>query len=91
MRGESGYWEEKDLPATFFLEPGTVVAYEGANFFAEVPSVMNKMPSLEGVTHAVVIWRSRSARLQHLSQAAIDLCQEGTGWRQPVYAGRRWN
>ena len=41
------------------------MAYEGANFFAEVPAVMNKMPSLESVTNAVVIWRLRSVQETH--------------------------
>ena len=65
VRGEDGYWQEKDLAAVFPSNQATVVAYEGANFFAEVPAVMNKMPSLESVTNAVVIWRLRSVQETH--------------------------
>jgi SulP family sulfate permease len=60
VRGEDGYWQEQDLPASFPSNQATVIAYRGANFFAEVPAMMDKMPSLEGVTHAVIIWRMRS-------------------------------
>jgi len=64
-RGEDGYWQEQDLPAAFASNQATVVAYEGAKFFAEVPAVMSKMPSLEGVTHAAIIWRLRGLEEIH--------------------------
>jgi SulP family sulfate permease len=57
VRGEDDYWQEQDLPQAFPSNQATVVAYEGANFFAEVPAILGKMPSLEGVSNAVIIWR----------------------------------
>jgi SulP family sulfate permease len=65
VRGKDGYWQEQDLPATFPSSQATVVAYEGAKFFAEVPSIMGKMPSLEGVTNAAIIWRLRDLESVH--------------------------
>jgi SulP family sulfate permease len=65
VRGEDGYWQEQELPAAFPSNQATVVAYEGANFFAEVPAVMSKMPSLEGATNAVIIWRLRGLEETH--------------------------
>ncbi|MCA9874289.1 MAG: SulP family inorganic anion transporter [Anaerolineales bacterium] len=65
VRGEDGYWQEQDLPQTFPSNQATVVAYEGANFFAEVPAIIGKMPSLEGVSRAVIIWRLRGAEEIH--------------------------
>lgn len=64
-RGEGGYWQEQDLPDSFPSNQATVVGYEGAKFFAEVPAIMNKMPSLEGVTNAVIIWRLRGVEELH--------------------------
>ena len=65
VRGEDGYWQEQELPAVFPSQQATVVGYEGAKFFAEVPAIMNKMPSLEGVTHSVIIWRLRGVEELH--------------------------
>lgn len=65
VRGEDGYWQEQELPETFPSNQATVVAYEGAKFFAEVPKVMDRMPSLEGVTNAVIIWRLRGVEEIH--------------------------
>ena len=65
VRGEDGYWQKKELPGTFPSTQATVVAYQGANFFAEVPSIMDKMPSLEGVSGAVIIWRLRGLEEIH--------------------------
>jgi len=65
VKGEDGHWQEKDLPTSFPSNQVTVVGYEGANFFAEVPAVMNKMPSLGNVTHAVIIWRLRGLEELH--------------------------
>lgn len=65
VKGEDGYWQEQELPPTFPSNQATVIAYEGANFFAEVPTVMSKMPSLEGAANAVIIWRLRGAEEIH--------------------------
>lgn len=65
VRSEDGRWQEQALPETFPSDQATVVAYEGAKFFAEVPSIMGQMPSLEGVTHAVIIWRLRGVEEVH--------------------------
>jgi SulP family sulfate permease len=65
VRGEDGYWQEHDLPPTFPSNQATLVAYEGANFFAEVPAVMSQMPSLDDVTNAVIIWRLRGLEEIH--------------------------
>jgi SulP family sulfate permease len=64
-RGEDGHWQEHDLPQIFPSNQATVVAHEGANFFAEVPAIMSKMPSLEGITGAVIIWRLRGLEEIH--------------------------
>jgi SulP family sulfate permease len=65
VRGEDGYWQERDLPKSFPSNQATVVAYQGAYFFAEVPAIMDKMPSLEGVKNAVIIWRLRGLEETH--------------------------
>jgi SulP family sulfate permease len=65
VRGEDGYWQEHDLPKSFPSNQATVIAYRGANFFAEVPAIMDKMPSLEGVKNAVIIWRLRGLEETH--------------------------
>jgi SulP family sulfate permease len=65
VRGEDGRWQEQDLPEIFPSNQATVVAYEGAKFFAEVPAIMTRMPSLEGVTNAVIIWRLRGVEELH--------------------------
>jgi SulP family sulfate permease len=65
VRGDDGYWQEQPLPATFPSNRATVVAYEGAKFFAEVPAIMSQMPSLKDVTHAAIIWRLRGVEELH--------------------------
>jgi len=65
IKSADGHWQEQELPEVFLSNQATVVAYEGANFFAEVPAIMNRMPSLEGVTNAVIIWRLRSVEELH--------------------------
>lgn len=65
VRGENGYWQEKELPDVFPSNQATIVGYEGAKFFAEVPTIMNKMPALEGVSNAVIIWRLRGVEEIH--------------------------
>jgi SulP family sulfate permease len=83
VRGEDGYWQEQALPAAFPSNRATVVAYEGARFFAEVPAVMGRMPSLEDVTNAVIIWRLRGLEEIHstfLKQLSLfaQKAQEGS-------------
>jgi SulP family sulfate permease len=73
-RGEDDRWQEQDPPDTFPSNQATVVAYQGASFFAEVPAAMSQMPSLQGVTNAVIIWRLRSLEEIHstfLKQLAL--------------------
>ena len=65
VRGEDDRWQEADLPDVFPSNQATVVAYRGANFFAEVPAIMAQMPSQTGVTNAVIIWRLRSVEEVH--------------------------
>ncbi|MFN2194665.1 MAG: SulP family inorganic anion transporter [Anaerolineales bacterium] len=82
IKGEDGHWQEQELPQSFPSHQATVVGYEGAAFFAEVPAIMNSMPTLEGVTHAVIIWRLRTIEELHstfLKQLSlfVQKAQEG--------------
>ena len=65
VRGEDGYWQEVDPPKSFPANEVTVLAYEGQNFFAEVPKIMSQMPTLEGTANAVIIWRMRGVPVLH--------------------------
>jgi len=65
VRGEDGYWQEVDPPKSFPANEVTVLAYEGQNFFAEVPKIMSQMPTLEGTTNAAIIWRLRGVNMLH--------------------------
>ncbi|MEZ4558356.1 MAG: SulP family inorganic anion transporter [Caldilineaceae bacterium] len=69
----------------------TVVAYRGANFFAEVPAIMAQMPSQTGVTNAVIIWRLRSVEEVHSTflKQLLLFAQEAHASGNRFDAGRR--
>lgn len=90
VRGQDGYWQEQDLPEVFPSNQATVVAYEGANFFAEVPAMMGRMPSLAGVTNAVIIWRFRGVEEVHstfLKQLSLFAQKAQTGGNRVMLEG----
>lgn len=90
VKGSDGRWQEQALPETFPSHQATVVAYEGATFFAEVPTIMDKMPSLEGVSNAVIIWRLRGVEELHstfLKQISLFAQEVQTGGNRFMLEG----
>jgi SulP family sulfate permease len=78
-------WEVTDLPKTIPPNAVTVLAYEGAGFFADVPVLAEEMPSVRDTRQAVVILYFRggglavtSTHLKWLRQLTNDLNKTGS-------------
>lgn len=59
VKNEKGYFEERKLPAKFPSNEVTIVEFTGNHFFAEVPVVKSKMPSIRALQGAAIIFRMR--------------------------------
>ncbi|GAB4233334.1 MAG: SulP family inorganic anion transporter [Chlamydiales bacterium] len=66
-RNEEGYFEEQPIPERFPSHEVTILEYDGNGFFGVVPTIRHLVPSLEGVHHAVIIWRMRGLEDVHSS------------------------
>lgn len=55
VRLADGGWELHDAPQKLKANRVTVLVVQGLDFFAEVPSLADELPSTQEVTHAVVI------------------------------------
>ncbi len=62
VRLDDGGWEMRDAPAKLASSATTVIVVEGLDFFAEVPTLDDQMPSARGVANAVVILVLRDMR-----------------------------
>ncbi len=90
VKGENGYWQEKPVPTVFPSNQATIIAYQGANFFAEVPAAMSRMPSLSGVSNAVIIWHVRGNNDVHttfLKQLSLFIRKTKAGGNRLILAG----
>jgi sulfate permease, SulP family len=62
VRLEDGGWEMQDAPKELAPSQATVLVVQGLDFFAEVPSLDDQMPSARGVAGAVVVLVVRDMR-----------------------------
>jgi SulP family sulfate permease len=59
VSNEENRYEERDLPEVYPSNEVTIIAVSGAEFYADVPTLDDTLPSTLGVTNAVVIFRLR--------------------------------
>jgi len=59
VSNEENRYEERDLPEVYPSNAVTIIAVSGAEFYADVPTLDDTLPSTQGVTNAVVIIRLR--------------------------------
>ena len=59
VKDSQGYYEEQPLPPSIPSDSVSIIEFSGALFFAEVPVVRDRMPSIETTRNAVIIWRLR--------------------------------
>jgi len=59
ISNEENRYEERDLPEVYPSNEVTIIAVSGAEFYADVPTLDDTLPSTQGVTNAVVIFRLR--------------------------------
>jgi SulP family sulfate permease len=59
VSNEENRYEERDLPEVYPSNEVTIIAVSGAEFYADVPTLDDTLPSTQGVTNAVVIFRLR--------------------------------
>ena len=62
VRLEDGGWEMQDAPKMLAPSQATVLVVQGLDFFAEVPTLDDQMPSARGVSGAVVVLVVRDMR-----------------------------
>ncbi len=90
IRNEEGRFEERDLPDVFPSNDVTIIAISGAEFYADVATLDDILPSKQGLTNAVVIFRLRgregagSTGLKWLKKYTEDLL---AGENQLMLAG----
>jgi SulP family sulfate permease len=90
VSNEENRYEERDLPEVYPSNEVTIIAVSGAEFYADVPTLDDTLPSTLGVTNAVVIFRLRgregagSTGLKWLSKYTKKL---HTGGNQLMLAG----
>jgi SulP family sulfate permease len=69
VRLEDGGWTMQDAPKELQSNQPTVLVIQGLDFFAEVPTLDDQMPSARGIDHAVVVLVIRDMR--SISSTAI--------------------
>lgn len=69
VRSDDGSWETREAPRELASDRTTVIVVQGLDFFAEVPSLDEQMPSARGVSGAVVVLILRDVK--SLSSTAI--------------------
>lgn len=62
VRREDGQWEMRAAPQALRPHTATAIVVQGLDFFAEVPTLLEQMPSARGVAQAVVILVLRDMR-----------------------------
>ncbi len=62
---EDGYWEEVALPEAFAEGEITALAFEGLEFFAEIPVLAGMMPPVRDLSDATLILRLRGSEMIH--------------------------
>jgi SulP family sulfate permease len=83
ISNEENRYEERDLPEVYPSNEITIIAVSGAEFYADVPTLDDILPSKQGVTNAVVIFRLRgregagSTGLKWLEKYALALQADG--------------
>ncbi len=65
FKGESGRWEERDLPEVLESDSVIVVGNHAAGFFAEVPRFRELLPETQDTSRSVMIWRMREIEQVH--------------------------
>ena len=83
IRNEENRYEERDLPEMYPSNEISIIAVSGAEFYADVATLDDVLPSKQGVTDAVVIFRLRgrqgagSTGLKWLEKYAESLHADG--------------
>lgn len=80
---EDGSWETQDPPKELKSNEATVLVVQGLDFFAEVPSFADQLPSIRGVSNAAIILVIRdmhtisSTAIKWLERVVTDLKKGG--------------
>ena len=77
VRQEDGGWDTQEAPKELKPNEALVLVVQGLDFFAEVPTLADEVPSARGVSNAVLILVLRD--MEHLSSTGIKWLERYAG------------